>query len=152
MTKKTEYGVIAISTLGMIISFGFASSMYFKGVSDDPFTVIKGTTTLSLVLYMITIICCTVTFIWIVFIFFTSYSTIRQRHNTEKCLYFCAISVAVITLEFVILLFSDYTSFFNTSLFIRKTLLTCSKNIRVRSLLNQRIHLCNVLCIHPGST
>ncbi|ELP93033.1 hypothetical protein EIN_052380 [Entamoeba invadens IP1] len=115
LNKKVEWIVAAVCTGGMIFSFMFSASLYYKGMTDNPFAVIKPATTLSVVMYTASIIFITIVFIWIIFMFFTSYQSIRKHNSIVKCIYFCATSLIVIGIEFTMLIFSDYTSFFNTS-------------------------------------
>ncbi|BFU25709.1 hypothetical protein EHI8A_103830 [Entamoeba histolytica HM-1:IMSS-B] len=115
LNKKVEWIVIILSTLTMMFSFSFSASVYLKGMTDNPFSVTKPTTTVAVLFYVISVISATVIFVWISFIFLTSYKTIKRQENIRKGIYFCLGSFLVIGLEFFMLLMSDYSSFFSTT-------------------------------------
>ena len=112
-SKRVEWTVTIFATLIMIISFAFAASQYLKGITENPFNVTLKTETIAWILYTITIVCGIIVGIWLCFIFFSSYNVIKKEEDMRKAMYFCFSSLFIIGMEFVILIISDYSTFFN---------------------------------------
>ncbi|KAL7716445.1 Wntless-like transmembrane domain-containing protein [Entamoeba marina] len=95
--KKMEWVVAFVLSLGIFFSFGLASSLYLKSEEENPFSILSGSGIYALILYVIAIICAASIFLWIVFIFITSYRSVMSHSHIEKNTLFLLFNLIYIT-------------------------------------------------------
>ena len=103
-----------ICTLGLLLSFAYASSLYLKGMTENPFNITIASTMMAKILYGFVVFFVCFLMIWLIVLFFTTFSAMYKTENTRHCMYFILLSFIVLMFEFGMLLYSDYSSFYNS--------------------------------------